>query len=111
MAGRSVYHPNDPGKLTGGCWDNVAALDPLLPTEGAFAVLGLGGGTVAHTIHKYWPQVGERSACWLYARANPRPARSSGQHGAGGCVSTRTVRSALPVGCHQLHPQGRTTVL
>ena len=52
----SVYHPNNPGKLTGAYWDTIAAVDPLLPTEGAFAVLGLGGGTVAQNIHKYWPQ-------------------------------------------------------
>jgi hypothetical protein len=51
-----VYHPNNPGKLTGAYWDTIAAVDPLLPTEGAFAVLGLGGGTVAQNIHKYWPQ-------------------------------------------------------
>jgi hypothetical protein len=54
---RSVFHPNNPGKLTGAYWDTIAAVDPLLPSEGAFAVLGLGGGTVAQNIHKYWPQV------------------------------------------------------
>lgn len=52
----SVYHPNEPGKLTGAYWDLMAAVDPLLPAEGAFAVLGLGGGTVAQNIHKYWPE-------------------------------------------------------
>jgi hypothetical protein len=52
---RSVFHPNNPGKLTGAYWDTIAAVDPLLPSEGAFAVLGLGGGTVAQNIHKYWP--------------------------------------------------------
>ncbi|KAK9816752.1 hypothetical protein WJX72_004639 [[Myrmecia] bisecta] len=41
--------------ITGQYWDQLAVL-PAFVSEGPIAVLGLGAGTVAHILHKYWPE-------------------------------------------------------
>ncbi|KAL3161164.1 hypothetical protein ABBQ38_009533 [Trebouxia sp. C0009 RCD-2024] len=42
--------------ITGSYWDACSLLPPLIP-DGPIGILGLGAGTVAHTMHHFWPGV------------------------------------------------------
>ncbi|KAL3135876.1 hypothetical protein ABBQ32_007432 [Trebouxia sp. C0010 RCD-2024] len=42
--------------ITGSYWDACSLLPPLIP-DGPIGILGLGAGTVARTMHHFWPGV------------------------------------------------------
>ncbi|KAK3237915.1 hypothetical protein CYMTET_52040 [Cymbomonas tetramitiformis] len=58
----SIYQPSSETLLSTAYWDVMGCLPPLLPAGGTLGWLGLGAGTGAHLINKYFPQ--QRQEGW-----------------------------------------------